>query len=148
MNYEIETKPMQGGSALISLSLYSVRVLIAVFALPAIAFAQTSRWPASASYVKEMKARILAVWQNYAYQSPRSVTPGTVRITFRLNADGSTQDMRVLSNTSNQFLADIAVKAIKNAKLSPFPKSVIREQGHPWADVRNMTFTAPENWHL
>ena len=117
----------------------------AALVTPALTFAQ-SGFPASTVYVKEMKAKINALWQSYAYQNPHSVTPGKVKISFRLNADGTVQNIRVLSNTSNQFLADISIKAIKNAKLSPFPKSVTREQGHPWADVRNLEFTAPESW--
>jgi TonB family protein len=123
------------------------RGLFAALLLPAVVFAQSqSGWPASTAYVKEMKAKINALWQSYAYQNPQAVTPGTVKITFRINADGTVQNIRVLSNTSNQFLANIAIKAIKNANLPPFPKSVVREQGHPWADVREMEFAAPESW--
>jgi FlaG/FlaF family flagellin (archaellin) len=117
----------------------------AALVAPALTLAQ-SAFPASTVYVKEMKVKINALWQSYAYQKPQSVTPSKVKISFRLNADGTVQNIRVPSNTSNQFLADISIKAIKNAKLSPFPQSVIREQGHPWADVRDMEFTAPESW--
>jgi len=93
-----------------------------------------------------MKAKINSLWQGYAKESPQSVTPGTVKISFRLNADGTAREIRVRSNTSNQFLADVCVRAIRNAKLPPLPAAVIREQGHAWADVRDMEFTAPESW--
>jgi TonB family protein len=120
---------------------------VAALATPTIAFAQApSGWPASIAYIKVMKAKINSLWQGYAKESPQSVTPGTVKISFRLNADGTVQDIRVRSNTSNQFLADVCMRAIKNAKLPPLPAAVIREQGHAWADVRNMEFTAPETW--
>jgi len=45
----------------------------------------------------------------------------------RVNADGTVQNIRAFSNTSNQFLANIAIKAIKSANLPPFPESVVRE---------------------
>jgi TonB family protein len=131
-----------------SFTLLALLVLgVAAFANPTIAFAQAPPgWPASRAYIKVMKAKINSLWQGYAQASPQSVTPGTVTVSFRLNADGTAQDIRVRSNTSNQFLADVCVRAIRNAKLPPLPAAVIREQGHAWADVRDMEFTAPESW--
>jgi len=49
------------------------------------------------------------------------IAAGSVRIRFFINQDGAVEDLSIVSNDSNAFLAGCSVDAINRARFSPPP---------------------------
>jgi len=60
---------------------------------------------------------------------------GSVKVTFRLDREGSVKGLKVVSTNSNPWVQETATRMIRAAKFPPIPKNVIAEQGHDWVDV-------------
>jgi outer membrane biosynthesis protein TonB len=62
----------------------------------------------------------------YYYIRDGSTTPsfGTTQIRFYIRADGKVEDVKVLSNTSNETLASESIRAIINADIPPMPEEL------------------------
>jgi hypothetical protein len=82
-----------------------------------------------------------ARWYRAVENNVNDLAVGTVRCSFRLSPDGRVENLKVVSNTSNSLLADISVRAIKDAKLPRVPKNVLKEQGHNWMEMAHSDFT-------
>ena len=94
---------------------------------------------ASDAYKKVITEKIGPIWYRHAQASnPKSIPVGTVVISFRITSKGQVKNLRVVSNTSNQKWADIAVRSIREAKFPPIPKDVLR--GHDGIDVDKVNF--------
>src|SRR4051794_17241388 len=71
--------------------------------------------------------RIGAVWYRSVEQNLTQVPVGAVCLRFTLSASGKVLSTEVVSNTSNQLAAELAVDAVQCAKLLPVPKRLLRD---------------------
>jgi outer membrane biosynthesis protein TonB len=122
----------------------TIRLLCAcvalVFSLVASA-APSAEKPEYSAWKKKVFDSIGAHWYRAVENNVNDLSLGTVRCSFRLSPDGRVENLKVVSNTSNRLLADISVRAIKDAKLPQLPKNVLKEQGHNWIDGEELTFS-------
>jgi hypothetical protein len=109
------------------------------FAFPATMEGSAGPNPALNAYSKLVKDIIGQRWYQHVEASgPKSRLAGKVVVDFRIASSGLVENLRVVSNTTSQQWADIAVQSIKEAKFPPIPKDAL--QGHRWLDVKNMSF--------
>lgn len=102
--------------------------------------------PAFKAYKKRIMDIIGTRWQREVEKNVDILAIGTVRVTFRITPEGHVENLKILSNTSsNRVLADVSVNAVRNAKLPPVPKGVLKEQGHNWLEVEHIDFTTFSN---
>ena len=91
--------------------------------------------PASMAYIKIVMSIIGPLWYRAVDRNPDSLMPGTARFGFRITREGRVENLRLVSNTSNEFLAGASARAILAAKLPPIPKTVLNETGQKWIDL-------------
>ena len=72
-------------------------------------------------YEKKISDAIRGRWYFYVDQRRDLITSGSVRIRFFINQEGAVEDLSIVSNDSNAFLAGCSVDAINKAKFSPPP---------------------------
>jgi hypothetical protein len=104
------------------------------FALPAIAQTVEPSKPALMVYTKRVMSIIGPPWYCAVDRNRDNLTPGTARFTFRITPEGRVENLRLVSNTPNQFLAEVSAHAIKQAKLAAISKTVLNEAGQNWID--------------
>jgi len=76
-------------------------------------------------YKKMLSDAIGSRWYYYVNQSMSLLTPGTLKLTFVVNADGKAGKVRVLNNSSNESFASCCVGAIMEAEIPPIPKELV-----------------------
>src|SRR6516162_6499014 len=91
--------------------------------------------PARAAYQKQIRTAIGSIWYNYAVKGGEDVPAGSVKMSFRVNPDGSVTRIRVLSSTSSESFKDACVRAVKDSKLPPIPKELLQELKENWLEV-------------
>jgi hypothetical protein len=91
--------------------------------------------PAVMAYTKKVMSTIGPLWYRAVDTNLDNLALGTARFTFRITPEGRVENLRLVSNTSNQFLAEVSARAIKEAKLPAIPKAVLNEAGQKWIDV-------------
>jgi expansin (peptidoglycan-binding protein) len=128
-----------------SMKLRLLRTFVTIVACGAFAFPATmegkpeSDKAAVAAYNKVIQGQIGSIWYRHVGASnTKSMPAGTVVINFRITPNGQVKNLRVVSNTSDQKWATIAVYSILEAKFPPIPKDAL--QGREWLDVKNMSF--------
>ena len=77
-------------------------------------------------YNKMLSDAIGSRWYYYVNDIIDFVNVGTVQLRFVVRADGRVENIRVLSNTSNQSLAICSTRAIVEAEIPPIPAEVAR----------------------
>jgi outer membrane biosynthesis protein TonB len=97
--------------------------------------ALASAKPATKAYWLRAVNRIGPYWYQGVVKYGQNLAIGTVHLGFRINPDGRIENLKVLSNTSNQLLADISRHAIEATKLPPIPQEALAEQGHNWIEM-------------
>ena len=60
---------------------------------------------------------------------------GTVKLTYRVRANGEVGWIKITSGSSNHFVNDTCKQTIKAAKLPPIPKDVLKELHRRWVEV-------------
>jgi TonB family protein len=60
---------------------------------------------------------------------------GSLKFSFHLDRAGNVSAVKVVSSTSNRFVEQTTVRAIRAFRFPPIPKKVIAEQGHDWVDI-------------
>ena len=78
------------------------------------------------AYQANAVARADAVWNRLL--SPRAMdnlSTGTVKVAFYIARDGRVQNLRVVSNTGNQALAELAIRTIQETRMPPIPPTVV-----------------------
>src|SRR5580700_1070712 len=91
--------------------------------------------PATKAYLLKAMNKIGPYWYQGVVKYGQNLSIGTVHLGFRINPDGRIENLKVLSNTSNQLLADISRHAIEATKLPPIPQKALAEQGHHWIEM-------------
>jgi hypothetical protein len=117
-----------------------VSLLCVFLVLPAIAQDREPAKRALMAYTKKVMSAIGPLWYRAVDTNRDYLTPGTSRLAFRMTPEGRVENLRLVSNTSNQFLAEVSARAINQAKLPAIPKTVLKEAGQNWIDL-NLPFT-------
>jgi outer membrane biosynthesis protein TonB len=76
-------------------------------------------------FAKKLYDQIGSTWYREIQANSQKVALGTVRIRLITSSGSKIVSLRVLSNTSNQLLAQISLKAIRAAKISPVPAELL-----------------------
>lgn len=76
-------------------------------------------------YKKMLSDAIGSRWYYYVNESMSLLTPGTLKLSFVVRADGKVEKVRVLSNSSNESFASCSVGAIMEAEIPPIPAELI-----------------------
>ena len=130
------------------LSSFVVLIAGASFFVPQAAQSETHPKSDLGVYQKDVYDKIGYLWYRHIKQNnSQSIRVGIVRISFRITANGQVENLKVLSNTSNQKGADIVVHSIREAKFALMPKSVstaLTKKGQDWLE-EEITFTFQPN---
>jgi outer membrane biosynthesis protein TonB len=93
-----------------------------------------------AKYRKQVNDAIGSRWYYYIRGKMDLIAFGSVRISFVIDAQGHVSRMKVDTNTSNQSLADVSLRAVQDAEIAPPPRdpaSPISQEPLDWT----LTFT-------
>lgn len=75
-------------------------------------------------FQKAVQDAIGSRWYYYIRDGNSIPAYGTTQIRFYIRADGKVEDVKVLSNTSNETLASESIRAIINADIPPMPEDL------------------------
>jgi hypothetical protein len=75
-----------------------------------------------AKYRKQVNDAIGSRWYYYIRDKMDLIAFGSVRISFVIDAQGHISATKVDSNTSNQSLADVSLRAVHDAEIAPPPR--------------------------
>lgn len=75
-----------------------------------------------ARYKKQVNDAIGSRWYYYIRERMDLIAFGSVRISFTIDNQGHVSQLKVSSNTSNESLADVSMRAVRDAELQPPPK--------------------------
>jgi outer membrane biosynthesis protein TonB len=75
-------------------------------------------------FQKAVQDAIGSRWYYYIRDGSSTPSFGTAQIRFYIRADGKVEDVKVLSNTSNETLASESIRAIINADIPPMPEEL------------------------
>jgi outer membrane biosynthesis protein TonB len=117
-----------------------VSLLCVFLVLPAVAQNREPSKRALMAYTKKIMSAIGPLWYRAVDRNRDYLSPGTARPTFRITPEGRVENLRLVSNTSNQFLAEASAQSIRQAKLPAIPKTVLKEAGQNWIDF-SLPFT-------
>ena len=94
-----------------------------------------------AVYQKQVTDAIGSRWYAYTQNQSDLIAIGSLRMTFRILANGRVTGLKVLSNTSNEAFANVCRRAVLESKIPPIPDVVRRELGHDFLDWEEVNFT-------
>jgi TonB family protein len=99
--------------------LTTLAALLLSISTPVLASEQLT--PAEKKFVKGFGDRVGRIWYAKLEANKDRIVPGTVCVRFSISRGGKLMNLRILSNTSNQLAAQLAVDAIRRAKIPPMP---------------------------
>jgi|ERR1043166_1623096 outer membrane biosynthesis protein TonB len=74
-----------------------------------------------------LNSQIEAAWKRAIGPKADMVTLGTVRVALTALPNGKISQLKVLSNTSNDALATIAMRALWSVKILPIPSELLSQ---------------------
>lgn len=95
-------------------------------------------------YRKQIGDAIGSRWYYYVKERMDLITTGSVRIKFYITQNGQVEDLKIISNQSNESLADYSVQSITAAKIPPIPPNLAPALDHGRYEVE-FTFTIYPN---
>jgi hypothetical protein len=78
------------------------------------------------AYQKRLSDSIGREWYLRVEPHRDQLKPGTTRITFAISREGTLQNLKILSNTSDERAAFVAVDSIKHANIQPPPTDAFK----------------------
>ena len=93
-----------------------------------------------AAYQKRVTDAIGSRWYAYTESQRDVLSIGTVRMNFRILANGHITGLKILSNTSNEQFANLCKRAVLESRFPPIPDPVRRELGHDYLDWEDVNF--------
>src|SRR5438105_222997 len=75
-------------------------------------------------YQKILFDAIGSHWYSYIEEKADLVKLGTTRVSFVVNRSGRVQNVKVLTNDSNEAFANVCLQSILDSKLPPIPEEV------------------------
>jgi outer membrane biosynthesis protein TonB len=97
-------------------------------------------------YEKQLYNDVGKRWYSYVDRQRDSLAVGTVRITFGITFEGKLTNLKIASNSSNQFFADLCSRVVKETHFRPLPRSTATslEQNGKTMLEQDMQFTMYE----
>jgi outer membrane biosynthesis protein TonB len=77
--------------------------------------------PAVADYIKKLKAALGTHWKAHMDRNSRQYAPGSAKVAFSIEKDGSLTDVRTVSNTSNPAFANMCIEVLRELEPMPLP---------------------------
>jgi outer membrane biosynthesis protein TonB len=93
-----------------------------------------------ARYKKQVNDAIGSRWYYYIRGKMDLIAAGSVHMSFSIDAKGRPVGIRIESNTSNQSLADVCERAIREAEIEPPPPDLVAPMKDEQLDY-SLTFT-------
>ncbi|HEX8076409.1 MAG TPA: energy transducer TonB [Chthoniobacterales bacterium] len=89
-------------------------------------------------YEKEVITRMNVIWSRLAEERSALMSEGTAIVHFKVLADGRVAEVKVVSNTGNQVLADVAILTVEHTSIPPIPPGTLAElpQGYMPGDCK------------
>lgn len=78
-----------------------------------------------AVYRKQVNAAIGSRWYYYVRQRRDLIAFGSVKVSYAITAAGRIVDVNIVTNTSNQTLANICQQSIREAEIGPPPEEAV-----------------------
>lgn len=75
-------------------------------------------------YQKMIYDSIGSRWLYYTKKQGDLISIGTVQVSFAIDRDGHIQNLKMLSNTSNEAFANVCLQSVQQAKAPPIPEEV------------------------
>jgi TonB family protein len=116
------------------------RILLLFFSLLALDATAQKNAPANAirsasfAYSSQITTAILQAVVPELAKNFRQLR-GSLKFSFHLDRGGHVSVVKVVSSTSNRFVEQTTVRAIRAFRFPPIPKKVIAEQGRDWVDI-------------
>jgi TonB family C-terminal domain len=79
------------------------------------------------AFMQPLLNQIGLTWYRNVEANSQKIAAGTVRIAFTASPDGHITELRIVSNTSNDLLAQISLSAIRQAKVPPIPRELLSD---------------------
>lgn len=98
-----------------------------------------------AIYQKQVTDAIGSRWYAYTSSNINLFATGSLRLNFRILANGSVTGLNVLSNTSNEAFAAACTDAICDSQFPPIPEVVRRATKKDFIDFEEIRFTLYPN---
>lgn len=76
-------------------------------------------------YQKAVKAAIGSRWYFYTTSRMDVIAPGSLKVSFVIDAEGKVSDIHVESNTSNASFAELCERALREAEIAPLPPDIL-----------------------
>lgn len=73
-------------------------------------------------YKRQVNNAIGSRWYYYVRQRRDLIAFGSVKVSYSITADGKIVDVKVISNTSNETLANISQQSVREAEIGPPPE--------------------------
>lgn len=96
-------------------------------------------------YQKQVTDAIGSRWYAYIRAKADLFTVGTLRMNFRILANGRVTGLKVLSNTSNEAFASVCRQAVLESKFPPIPEAVRRQIHQDFIDWDGVNFIMHPN---
>jgi TonB family protein len=74
------------------------------------------------------------MWMRELQRNRDMTVAGTVQVTFRVTAVGKIEDLKIVSNTSNEAVANTCIYVITKVQLPPIPADALRNRS-PWINI-------------
>lgn len=83
-----------------------------------------------------------AVWERIASERADLLSLGTARVQFKVMPDGHVSEVKVVSNSGNQALADVGIFAVQHTDIPPIPRAALADlpSGYMPGDFSFMTY--------
>jgi len=92
-------------------------------------------------FQKAVEDAVGSLWYYYVEQHADLINIGTVRVEFFVSPTGQVVSARVVSNSSNETLADCSLQSVRDAKIPAMPQELI-----PLVPERGLEFTFSFNY--
>jgi TonB family protein len=97
------------------------------------------------AYDNEVFARMNAVWERLSAQNTSRLSIEKVKVRFDVAPDGSVYNLKIISNTGNSALAEVARRTVRETRLPPIPPAALAAlpMGHMSAECDFIVYRTP-----
>jgi hypothetical protein len=106
-----------------------IRVILLAICLGSACASQAADKPPSTvkAFKKLLEDRIACIWYAALFAHKDELPVGTVRLHVTFSREGRVLQADVVSNTSNDLAAQLAIIAVEQAKVPPIPTEVLTQ---------------------
>ena len=66
-------------------------------------------------------------WSRLASEHADQLAVGTIKIHFRVQPDGRVSNLKIVSNSGNEALSDVATRTVEHTRIPPIPPAALAE---------------------